>query len=155
MIQETRSAVEVTGIAHAIQHDSEKLRVFLADDGGDRAARKAAKKAFKPENIFPFDNPALKQLAQSYQTASLLAHTNLVTLTQHIAEQGESSATFVLQDLQGELVPQFLIWCAVTHMSILSLVDKIFHDVVFDCAAFDRERRYAIREDRSVQDSLR
>lgn len=142
---ETRRALEAAGTAYAIMHDEEKLKIFLADDGGDEKARRKAKIAFKPENIFPWDaHPLFKHLDNLYRHGSQMAHTNLLTFTRHLAGRGKTNAQFIVQDIPKHelhiLMPKSLFWMLMAHLSILLLLDLMFESIGCDMMKFRQDR---------------
>ncbi|MGI0134995.1 MAG: hypothetical protein ACREBW_08580 [Candidatus Micrarchaeaceae archaeon] len=144
IFQETRMALEASATAYAILHDEEKLKIFLADTGGDDKTRRAAKKAFKPENIFPYDHPLLKQLSNSYNLAAQVSHTNLLSLARHFGDRQRKTVRFVFQDVPEASakvdLPRYLDWLLAAHLTILALADQIFESVACDLATFKKER---------------
>lgn len=146
--RETRAALEVAGIAYAIQHNPGSLEIFLADEGEDANARRAAQKTFKPENIFPYSHPLLKVLGNSYKLASQLSHTNSLTLRRHFGEQKPDRVMFHHQDVDPKEapvhLPKLFFWLCMSHLSILSLLDTVFDDAHYDLTAFRREREYVL-----------
>jgi hypothetical protein len=145
MFREVRGAAEAAGIAYAIQHDQEKLRIFREDDGTSEK-RRAARNAFRPKDIFPDKEPIMKTLHDHYDISSERAHTNLISFIRHLAGNPSEKVSFNMQDFKRENVeaelPLTLFWMCQVHITILCAVDIIFPGLDADFTKFQQERKY-------------
>lgn len=133
MFRETRIAIETAGTAHAIQTNSEMLKILLDNDENleQQDNKKKVKNAFRPQNLFPHNIPMLKALDDLYRQASSRGHMNMVSFALHLAKNKDKGTTEVLtqdmhEDRARDQFPLELIWPCMAHIAILDTCDIIF-----------------------------
>jgi hypothetical protein len=147
--RETRAAIEAAGLAYAIQTDPESHRIFKADDGRDKEARKTARKYFTSSRLFPPDVPKLASLKILYDLNSTFSHTNWLTFIRHVDENATPGQfEFLYQDIKNHRLPRdlprFLIGLCYAHVAILTAADVVFPFAHLE--GFKKERMYVFEK---------
>jgi hypothetical protein len=120
--------LKATGIAKLIIDDPVAYTTFVRDRPEDQKARKKSIDTFRSVNIFSKINPYLAVLKDHYDTASMMAHTNVMTsIQQHISPVNEGiQSRFALIEIPPHKAQKTLSLClgytCLAHFDIIEAI---------------------------------